>query len=81
MQQDWTKRATIVLGWDVLTHCGLVTPYDNTDLCQHWYVLWLVAWWQHISDFQAYLMTDGCGMACEITLRWLLMDLTDDKST
>ena len=28
----------------ILTHCGLVTPYDDRDLCQHWLKYWLVAW-------------------------------------
>ena len=28
-----------------LTHCGLVTPYDDRDLGQHWFRKWLVAWW------------------------------------
>ena len=27
-----------------LTHCGLVTPYGDKDLDQHWLMLWLVAW-------------------------------------
>ena len=27
-----------------LTHCGLVTPYGTSDLVQHWFRLWLVAW-------------------------------------
>ena len=26
------------------THCGLVTPYGDTDLGQHWLRKWLVAW-------------------------------------
>ena len=26
-----------------LTHCGLVTPYGDTDLDQHWLLQWLVA--------------------------------------
>ena len=30
----------------VLTHCGLVTPYGDRDLGQHWLRKWLVAW-QH----------------------------------
>ena len=30
----------------LLTHCGLVMPYDNIDLDQHWFREWLVAW-QH----------------------------------
>ena len=29
----------------MLTHCGLVTPYVDRDLGQHWLKLWLVAWW------------------------------------
>ena len=27
-----------------LTHCGLVTPYGDRDLGQHWLRQWLVAW-------------------------------------
>ena len=27
-----------------LTHCGLVTPYGNRDLGQHWLWYWLIAW-------------------------------------
>ena len=27
-----------------LTHCGLMTPYGDGDLGQHWLRLWLVAW-------------------------------------
>ena len=27
------------------THCGLVTPYDDMELGQHWLRYWLVAWW------------------------------------
>ena len=26
-------------------HCGLVTPYGDIDLGQHWFRYWLVAWW------------------------------------
>ena len=29
---------------DGLTHFGLVTPYGNTDLSQHRFRWWLVAW-------------------------------------
>ena len=28
----------------ILTHCGLVAPYGNMELGQHWLRLWLVAW-------------------------------------
>ena len=28
------------------THCGLVTPYGNTDLAQQWRKLYLAAWRQ-----------------------------------
>ena len=28
----------------MLTHCGLVTPYGDRDLGQHWLRQWLVAW-------------------------------------
>ena len=33
------------LGHNVLTLCGLVMPYDDIDLGQHWFRQWLVAWW------------------------------------
>ena len=29
-----------------LTHCGLVMPYGDTDLDQHWFRWWLITW-QH----------------------------------
>ena len=29
----------------LLTHCPLVTPYGNNDICQQWLKCWLVAWW------------------------------------
>ena len=32
------------LGLDELTHWGLVTPYGDRDLGQHWLRKWLVAW-------------------------------------
>ena len=31
--------------------------------------------------FKLILVIDGCGSSCEITLRWLALNLTDDKST
>ena len=30
-------------------------------------------------SFKLILVTDGWGISCEITLRWILLDLTDDK--
>ena len=30
----------------LLTNCGLVTPYDDIDLCQHW-LRWRLFAWQH----------------------------------
>ena len=27
-----------------LTHCGLLTPYGDIDLGQHWIRYWFVAW-------------------------------------
>ena len=30
---------------NIWTHCGLVTPYGNRDLGQHWIRQWFVAWW------------------------------------
>ena len=31
--------------------------------------------------FQLISVTDGCGISCKIALRWMPLDLTDDKST
>ena len=28
-----------------LTHCGIVKPYNDIELGQHWFRYWLVAWW------------------------------------
>ena len=30
--------------WNELTHCGLVTPYGDINLWQHWLRQWLAAW-------------------------------------
>ena len=38
----WACDYFSILG---LTHCGLVTPYGDKELCQHWLRWWLVAWW------------------------------------
>ena len=27
----------------LLGHCGLMTPYDDTDLSQYWFMWWLAA--------------------------------------
>ena len=32
-------------------------------------------------NFKVILISDGWGISCEIALRWLSLDLTDDKST
>ena len=44
------KKVSIVSGFQAIrqiysTHCGLVTPYVNIDLGQHWLKQWLGAWW------------------------------------
>ena len=39
---NWTNVDQVLyhhmasLGHSELTHCGLVMPYGNIDLCQHW---------------------------------------------
>ena len=33
-----------IIGEFFKIHCGLVTPYGDKDLCQHWLRSWLVAW-------------------------------------
>ena len=34
-----------------------------------------------MGNFQANLVMDGWGISSEIALRWMSLDLTDDKST
>ena len=34
-----------------------------------------------ISRFQANIVIAGWGISCEIALRWMSLDLTDDQST
>ena len=49
----------------VLTHCGLLTPYGDKDLGQHWLMWWLVAWrhlnqcWLIISEVQWHSYSDN----------------------
>ena len=33
----------------------------------------------HIRELTVIFVIDGWGISCEITLRWLLLDFTDDK--
>ena len=42
LQPDW-----LISQCFVLTHCGLVMPYGEINLSQHWLRQWLVAWWHH----------------------------------
>ena len=42
---DWSFYDIWHQSFSNLTHCGLVTPYGNINLCQHRLRLWLVAWW------------------------------------
>ena len=44
-----------------LTHCGLVTPYGNINLDQHWIGYWSVAWWH-----QANYLNQFWHLICEI---------------
>ena len=39
------RNAKVSCSHCYLTHCGLVTPYGDTDLGQLWLRYWLVAWW------------------------------------
>ena len=39
------KWQPFFLSLNVLTHCGLVMPYGDRDLGQHWLRWWLAAWW------------------------------------
>ena len=46
--QPHTQHQTLKCSYDntfiCLTHCGLVTPYGDIELGQHWLRSWLVAW-------------------------------------
>ena len=42
---NWHLSQMMIYHRRTLNHCGLVTPYGNMDLGQHWLRLWLVAWW------------------------------------
>ena len=61
-----------------------------------WFRYWLQVAWHHINDnqenweiwmkfgyliFQIISVIDGWGISCELALRWMSRDLTDDKST
>ena len=46
---SWSSRQNVIeKGWPwwetALTHWGLVMPYGDRELCQHWLRQWLVAW-------------------------------------
>ena len=44
----------------MLTHCGLVTPYGDIGLGQHWVSQWLVVWWyQAIYLIQCWFIING----------------------
>ena len=36
IQENVVENTSKTLGLNVLSHCGLVTPYGNRDLGQHW---------------------------------------------
>ena len=42
---------------------------------------WRLEWNFKLAVFKLILVTDGWGIFCETTLRWMSLDLTDDKST
>ena len=44
MTMSSAKLAAILSRGDELTHFGLVTPYDDINLVQHWLRSWLAAW-------------------------------------
>ena len=62
-----------------LIHCGLVTPYGEIDLGQHWLRQWLVAW-QH----QAITWTNvdlSSGSSNDIHLRVISQDIPQPWNT
>ena len=56
-----------------LTHCGLVKPYGTTDLGQHCFRWWLVAWghqaiiWTNV-DFS---LAKSCGIHMRAISQWV----------
>ena len=48
LSQSWPRcHHNTSLGHNELIHCGLVMPYGDTEMGQHWLRLWLIAW-QHL---------------------------------
>ena len=41
LKMSSVKWRPFSLGLSVFTHCGLMTPYDDPDLGQNWFMLWL----------------------------------------
>ena len=42
--QPFCWGLNVFMHWGRLTYCGLMTPYGDRDLGQHWLRQWLVAW-------------------------------------
>ena len=38
----------LIESYDILTQWGLVMPFGDIDLGQHWLRQWLVAWWHQV---------------------------------
>ena len=68
--------------WVSLTHWGLVTPYGDSDLGQHWLRQWLVAWWhQAITWTNVDLSSEGfCGILLRTVSQELLKVSIQDMS-
>ena len=43
-----------------LTNCGLVTPYGDIDLDQHWLGKWRVAWWHQAITWTSVDLSPVC---------------------
>ena len=55
-----------------LTHCGLVTPYDDKVMGQHCFSYWLVAWWHQAITWTS---VDLSKMFCGIHVSAISQDL------
>ena len=90
------QRFPVIWLW-IISHshsflCGIITQQDrnfnssyNVDLISHHTLThWPLTDLNKIIKrvlFKINSVIDGCGISCEIALRWLSLDVTDDKAT
>ena len=76
-----TKSYQEILWWS-LTHHGLVIPYGDINLSQHWLRYWLVAWWHQNQYLNQYWFTinEDCLHLFEGNLIEIVLDISSYKS-